>query len=155
MKFLRHLSSFLILSLSILASGQEILIVDEASELPLEGVALYNKSKTNATITNKNGVANLSVFSAGETVFVQYYGYKNRSFEMKNESSNYPFQFALQSENQNLEEVILSIARNASTRKQIAEKVSVINTKEILAQRPATGADLISLSPCVRIQKSQ
>ena len=155
MKFLRHLSSFLILSLSILASGQEILIVDEASELPLEGVALYNKSKTNATITNENGVANLSVFTAGETVFVQYYGYKNRSFEMKNESSNYPFQFALQSENQNLEEVILSIARNASTRKQIAEKVSVISTKEILAQRPATGADLISLSPGVRIQKSQ
>lgn len=155
MKFLRHLSSFLILSLSILASGQEILIVDEASELPLEGVALYNKSKTNATITNENGIANLSVFTAGETVFVQYYGYKNRSFEMKNESSNYPFQFALQSENQNLEEVILSIARNASTRKQIAEKVSVISTKEILAQRPATGADLISLSPGVRIQKSQ
>ena len=155
MKFLRHLSSFLILSLSILASGQEILIVDEASELPLEGVALYNKSKTNATITNENGIANLSVFTAGETVFVQYYGYKNRSFEMKNESSNYPFQFALQIENQNLEEVILSIARNASTRKQIAEKVSVISTKEILAQRPATGADLISLSPGVRIQKSQ
>ena len=155
MKFLRHLSSFLILSLSIWASGQEILIVDEASEFPLEGVALYNKSKTNATITNENGVANLSVFSAGETVFVQYYGYKNRSFEMKNKSPNYPFQFALQSENQNLEEVILSIARNASTRKQIAEKVSVISTKEILAQRPATGADLISLSPGVRIQKSQ
>ena len=155
MKFLRHLSSFLILSLSIWASGQEILIVDEASEFPLEGVALYNKSKTNATITNENGVANLSVFSAGETVFVQYYGYKNRSFEMKNKSPNYPFQFALQSEDQNLEEVILSIARNASTRKQIAEKVSVISTKEILAQRPATGADLISLSPGVRIQKSQ
>ena len=155
MKFLRHLSSFLILSLSIWASGQEILIVDEASEFPLEGVALYNKSKTNATITNENGVANLSVFSAGETVFVQYYGYKKRSFEMKNKSPNYPFQFALQSENQNLEEVILSIARNASTRKQIAEKVSVISTKEILAQRPATGADLISLSPGVRIQKSQ
>ena len=155
MKFLRHLSSFLILSLSIWASGQEILIVDEASGLPLEGVALYNKSKINATITNKNGIANLSVFSAGETVFVQYYGYKNRSFEMNNESPNYPFQFALQSENQNLEEIILSIARNASTRKQIAEKVSVISTKEILAQRPATGADLISLSPGVRIQKSQ
>ena len=105
MKFLRHLSSFLILSLSIWASGQEILIVDEASGLPLEGVALYNKSKTNATITNKNGIANLSVFSAGETVFVQHYGYKNRSFEMNNESPHYPFQFALQSENQNLEEV--------------------------------------------------
>ena len=51
---------------------------------------------------------------------------------MNNESPNYPFQFALQSENQNLEEIILSIARNASTRKQIAEKVSVISTKEIL-----------------------
>ena len=95
MKFLRRLSSFFILSLSIWASGQEILIVDEASEYPLEGVALYNKSKSNATITNENGVASLSFFSIGETVFVQYYGYKKRSFEMKNRSPNYPFQFAI------------------------------------------------------------
>ncbi len=136
-------------------SGQEIFIVDEISEFPLEGVALYNKSKTIATITNENGLANLSIFSLGEIIFVQYYGYKSSSFEMPNRDISSPFQFALQAENQNLDEVILSVARNASKRKQIAEKVSVISNVEILAQRPSTGADLIGMSPGVRIQKSQ
>ena len=155
MKFLRRLNLFFILSLSIWVSGQEVLIVDEDSKFPLEGVALYNKSKSNSTISNEQGIADLSIFSVGDTIFVQYYGYKSRSFKMENSNANYPFQFSLETENENLDEVILSVARNASTRKQIAEKVSVISSSEILAQSPATGADLISLSPGVRIQKSQ
>ena len=51
--------------------------------------------------------------------------------------------------------MILSVARNATTRKQIAEKVTVIDAKTIALQRPATGAELVGLSPGVRIQKSQ
>ena len=57
--------------------------------------------------------------------------------------------------NQTLNEVILSVARNATSRKQIAEKVAVIDRKNIEFQRPSSGAELVGLSPGVRIQKSQ
>ena len=155
MKFLKRLNSFFVLFLCLSVSGQEIFIVDEESKFPLEGVALYNKSKTSAIITNQKGVADLSIFSAGEVIFVQYYGYKKSSFEMPKSDTKFTLQLNLQSENQDLDEVILSVARNASKRKQIAEKVSVISNKEILTQSPSTGADLVGLSPGVRIQKSQ
>ena len=74
---------------------------------------------------------------------------------MPKSDTKFPLQLNLQAENQNLDEVILSVARNASMRKQIAEKVSVISNQEILTQGPSTGADLVGLSPGVRIQKSQ
>ena len=155
MRFLKHLRWVFFLIIPSLIIGQDIIIVDSVSKFPLEGVALFNSAKTSAAITNKQGIADLSVFSEDEIVFVQYYGFKSRNFKMENIKTNKNFLFVLQAENQNLEEVILSIARNASKRKQIAEKVSIINSKQIIAQRPATGADLISLSPGVRIQKSQ
>ncbi len=43
----------------------------------------------------------------------------------------------------------------ASNRKQIAEKVNVVSADQIKLQRPANGADLVGLTPGVRIQKSQ
>jgi len=155
MKFLKHFSSFFIFLCSVWAMGQEIVVIDEVSGIPLEGVALYNETKTTATLSNAEGVANLSLFSEGETVYVQFYGFEIRSFTMGTNQVKDRFQFILQPKDQTLEEIVLSVARNATTRKQIAEKVSIINSRDILTQRPATGADLVSLSPGVRIQKSQ
>ncbi len=155
MKFLRTLSSFIILLLCFWTTAQELVIIDGSSKDPLEGVALYNESKSTATLTNSEGVADLSLFETGELIFVQYFGFKIRSFTLGALEYNERFEFRLLPEEQALDEVILSVARNASTRKQIAEKVTIIGPQEILTQRPATGADLVSLSPGVRVQKSQ
>ena len=155
MRYLKLLSSFIILFFSIWAKGQEIVIIDGVSRFPLEGVALFNESKTTATLSNEDGIANLSIFKEGETVYVQYYGFENRSFTVEANQANDRFQFILQPKDQTLDEIVLSVARNATTRKQIAEKVSIISSKAILTQRPASGADLVSLSPGVRVQKSQ
>lgn len=155
MKFLRTLNSFIILLLSFWTTAQEIVIIDGSSQDPLEGVALYNESKSIATLTDSKGVANLSLFETGEVIFVQYFGFKSRRFNFNASEFSDSFKFTLQPEDQALDEVILSVARNATTRKQIAEKVTIIGPQEILTQRPATGADLVSLSPGVRVQKSQ
>ena len=61
----------------------------------------------------------------------------------------------MEADEQTLDEVILSVARKASNRKQIAEKVNVVSAEQIKLQRPANGADLVGLTPGVRIQKSQ
>ena len=47
------------------------------------------------------------------------------------------------------------VSTNPSKRKQIAEKVNIISSEDIITQRPSSGADLVGLSPGVRIQKSQ
>ena len=79
MKFLKHFSPFLIILCSVWAMGQEVVVIDEVSGLPLEGVALYNETKTTSTLSNEEGIANLSLFTDGETVYVQFYGFEIRS----------------------------------------------------------------------------
>ena len=59
------------------------------------------------------------------------------------------------SEDEILEEVVLSVARSQATRDKIAEQVGIISQKEIEIGAVATGADLLEISPNIRIQKSQ
>ena len=155
MKSLRCLSSFCFALLSFWIVGQEITIVDEFTNEALEGVAIYNKNKTLGTITNSKGVANLSIFPLGETVYIQFYGFKIESMKISLKELSQNFRFPIQAENETLDEVILSVARNATKRSKIAEKVNIISIKDISNQRPTSGAELVGLSPGIRIQKSQ
>ena len=155
MKSLRCLSSFCFALLSFWIVGQEITIVDEFTNEALEGVAIYNKNKTLGTITNSKGVANLSIFPLGETVYIQFYGFKIESMKISLKELSQNFRFPIQAENETLDEVILSVARNATKRSKIAEKVNIISVKDISNRRPTSGAELVGLSPGIRIQKSQ
>src|SRR6056300_916878 len=155
MKFLSKLNFFFLLIFPLCLMGQSILVIDATSSEPIKGAALFNTEKTKSILTDETGKALLSGFLENELFFIQYYGYKTLSLELSQKNIREGITIRLEAEEQNLDEVILSVARNATTRKQIAEKVSIINSKDILTQRPATGADLVSLSPGVRIQKSQ
>ncbi len=135
--------------------SQEILILDGVTGFPLEGVALFNSEKTKAIITNQEGKAPLSVFSEGDSLNIQFYGFESLKIFLGTQEFKNGISMALEPKDQTLEEVILSVGRNAVTRKQIAEKVAVIDAQTIELQRPSTGADLVGLSPGVRIQKSQ
>ena len=148
--------SFLLLLLVYTCSwGQEVLVLDGVSQFPLEGVALYNTQRTAAILTNSEGKAPLELFSTKDTLMVQFYGFESLQINLSSEELKNGFTLVLQPKDQTLEEVILSVGRNPTTRKQIAEKVVVIDAQTIALQRPLTGAELISLSPGVRIQKSQ
>ena len=135
--------------------SQEILILDGVTGFPLEGVALFNSEKTKAIITNQEGKAPLSVFSEGDSLNIQFYGFESLKIFLGPQEFKNGVTMALEPKDQTLEEVILSVGRNAVARKQIAEKVAVIDAQTIELQRPSTGADLVGLSPGVRIQKSQ
>jgi hemoglobin/transferrin/lactoferrin receptor protein len=135
--------------------SQEILILDGVTGFPLEGVALFNSEKTKAIITDQEGKAPLSVFSEGDSLNIQFYGFESLKIFLGPQEFKNGVSMALEPKDQTLEEVILSVGRNAVSRKQIAEKVAVIDAQTIELQRPSTGADLVGLSPGVRIQKSQ
>ncbi|MEL0072892.1 MAG: TonB-dependent receptor [Flavobacteriaceae bacterium] len=154
MRFLKHHSIFLFL-MPLWLLSQEILILDGVTGFPLEGVALFNSEKTKAIITNQEGKAPLSVFSEGDSLNIQFYGFESLKIFLGTQEFKNGISMALEPKDQTLEEVILSVGRNAVTRKQIAEKVAVIDAQTIELQRPSTGADLVGLSPGVRIQKSQ
>ena len=61
----------------------------------------------------------------------------------------------ISSEDEILEEVILSVARSQATRDKIAEQVAIIDQNEIESLVVGTSADILEINPNVRVQKSQ
>jgi len=155
MSYLKFHSILLLLIAPLMIQGQEVLVLDGVSDFPLEGVALYNTSKTKSILTDVEGKAPLNNFSDTDTIMVQFYGFETLKLLLSADELNNGLTILLQPKDQTLDEVILSVGRNPTARKQIAEKVAVIDAQTITLQRPATGAELVSLSPGVRIQKSQ
>jgi hemoglobin/transferrin/lactoferrin receptor protein len=150
------LTNGLIISLFFVSNysySQQVIVKDDTSNENLSDVVIFNEDKSESTITDLNGAVDLSVFSENENIYFQLLGYSTLELlkgSILNGSSIY-----LQSESQNLEEVILSVARSESNVNQIAEKVSVIKSEDLFLSSPASGAELLELSPGIRVQKSQ
>jgi len=137
-----------------LIQAQEITVIDALNSKPIPNVSLYNQSKDRNTTTDKNGKCSISFFSDNEKISFQFMGYETQSLYKKDlERMNNVI--ALKTDLKELSEVILSVARTASKKNQIAEKVSIINALEIKKKQPQTGADLLLLASGVRLQKSQ
>ena len=134
--------------------SQEITVRDSKTSVSLSNVYIYNEAKTKSIITDSEGRASLSNFSTNEKVYFQLLGYQLLEFELS-EFLNDSFEIYLDLESQNLEEVILSVARSESNADEIAEKVSVIKAEDLYLTAPASSAEVLELSPGVRIQKSQ
>ena len=151
--FLLNRLVILLFFFSTLSFGQQITVKDENTNENLPDVVIFNENKSQSIITDLDGVVDLSLFSSDENIFFQLLGYSTLEIlkiEVLNGTTIY-----LQSEIQNLEEIILSVARSESNVNQIAEKVSVIKSEDLFLSSPASGAELLELSPGVRVQKSQ
>ena len=133
--------------------GQQITIRDSETNEVLSDVAVFNDSRDKSTISDLNGNVDLGLFSNENKIYFQLLGYSLLELyldDIEDESI-----VLLSQESQNLDEVILSVARSASNVNQIAEKVSVIKSEDLFISSPSSGAEMLELSPGVRIQKSQ
>ncbi len=133
--------------------GQQITVRDSDTNEVLSDVAVFNESRDKSTISDLNGNVDLGLFSNENKIYFQLLGYSLLELyldDIEDESIVLLYQ-----ESQNLDEVILSVARSASSVNQIAEKVSVIKSEDLFISSPSSGAEMLELSPGVRIQKSQ
>ena len=133
--------------------GQQITVRDSDTNEVLSDVAVFNESRDKSTISDLNGNVDLGLFSNENKIYFQLLGYSLLELyldDIEDESI-----VLLSQESQNLDEVILSVARSASNVNQIAEKVSVIKSEDLFISSPSSGAEMLELSPGVRIQKSQ
>ena len=133
--------------------GQQITLKDSETNEVLSDVAVFNENRDKSTLSDLNGNVDLEVFSNEKKIYFQLLGYSLLELDpndIEDESIVLLYQ-----ESQNLDEVILSVARSASSVNQIAEKVSVIKSEDLFISSPNSGAEMLELSPGVRIQKSQ
>ena len=134
--------------------AQEVTVIDALTQEPIVGVSLYNQDKNRNTTTDMDGKSSLSMFSSNDIISFQFMGFELQIFS-KNELKQKNNIVSLNIDLKELSEVILSVARTPTKKNQIAEKVSIINAKQIQRSSPLTGADLLLLAPSIRLQKSQ
>lgn len=132
--------------------SQTIIVKDRQTDEPLESVVIVDE-QLNSTITNAEGVADISNLNSADLLTVSRLGYQD--YQFVNDSSQINIQVFLDQETNSLDEIVLSVARSEIPRDQIAEKVNIISKRDIEFSRPSTGAELIKLGPGIRLQKSQ
>lgn len=141
------------LLLGCISYSQQVVVKDITTAEPLSGAVITDLDSSASVITNADGLAFLGDFIPDQNLQVKMLGYRVQFFNF--EASHQLVQVLLEPESLELDEIILSVARSSNLTTQISEKVSVIEDRDIEFNQPATGADLLSISPGVRIQKSQ
>jgi hemoglobin/transferrin/lactoferrin receptor protein len=133
--------------------SQEIWVEDSNTGESLEGVLVFNEESGTNTLTDNFGKVNLKDFSSNSKVNFNLLGYQ--SIVLSIDEIKLKRVVKMTSEDEVLEEVVLSVARSQATREKIAEQVGIIDQNEIESQIVGTSADILEINPNVRVQKSQ
>ncbi|WP_031445717.1 MULTISPECIES: TonB-dependent receptor plug domain-containing protein [Arenibacter] len=135
------------------ASGQEIVILDEEDHQPIPNVIVYNWDKSRTVLSDFDGKCDLSKFDLGERITFTHIGYQNYRSTKSHAVRKGKLYLALIAEQ--LDEVVMSISKWEQQKKDIPQKISLMNAKTIEFTASQTSADLLQNSGKVFVQKSQ
>ena len=146
-------STFVFFSCLILfvSHAQEVIILDETSNEPIVGVAVYNSSKTKSFISDVDGKVSLNLFNDDEKIIFQHLSH----FKLTYQKSEVPQVIYLIMKAQDLDEIVISASKFEQTKREVPQKIISIKAKDILFANPQTSADLLKGGGQVFIQKSQ
>lgn len=142
---------FLFLQLSF---SQTITVLEEGTNEPIPGVALYNLKKTKYVVTDINGKAKLNKFNAREIIYFQNLLYEKlqlRKLEIV-EKNNLIY---LTPKVEGLDQIVISVSKFEQSKRDIPQSIVSVSANEIALANPQTSADLLENTGNVYIQKSQ
>lgn len=145
---------FLFLVCSLTIQAQKIQVVEENSQNPISGVAVYNVNKDKSGITDFDGYVDISNFSEEEEITFQHISHTILSISKAEIIANDNI-VQLSSDANTLDEIVLSVAKFEQSKKDIPQKINSITSEDITFRNPQTSADLLKSSGSVFIQKSQ
>lgn len=143
----------LVLSIASL-SGQNIQVVEQNSQEPIAGVAIFNDSKTKSDITDFDGFVNISKFDNEEEINFQHIshsGLKIRKSAILLAGNK--VQLSISADK--LEEIVLSVSKFGQQKKDISQQIVSVTSEDVKFRNPQTSADLLESTGQVYIQKSQ
>lgn len=140
--------------LPLLAFTQTLVILEEGTGEPIEGVTLISENPKAFVITNYKGQADIAAFQDAEVIQIRSISYKaaDQSFaDLKSAG----FEIRMEPTQLSLEDVVISATRWRQTSTSVPSKIISISRKDVALQNPQTAADLLGISGKVFIQKSQ
>lgn len=134
--------------------AQNIKVLDEETQDPISGVAVYNNDKTTTGVTDFDGNVDISNFNLNEKITFQHISHINLVIT-KEEIMDFGNKVNLGRKSSALEEVVLSVSKFEQKKGEITQKIASITSEDIMFSNPQTSADLLESSGNVYIQKSQ
>ncbi|MDR5591478.1 TonB-dependent receptor [Christiangramia sp. SM2212] len=137
-----------------ISAAQEITVLDNDIGEPVVNVAIFNQDKSVSTLTDITGKADISEFTDTEVIIFKAVSHVE-AFRRKREIQANDNIVLLQSLENQLEQVTLSVARFKLNKDEIPQKIISISPSEIEMASPQTSADLLESTGQVYVQKSQ
>lgn len=134
--------------------AQKVKVLDKATGKIVKNVTIFNDLQTVNLTSNNKGFADISSFKDNETIVFSHLSYavlrvKKSTLKKKN------FIVYLKKQSEQLDEIVLSVFKNAEKTNRIAEQIAVLSSKDIQNLSPQTSADLLASIPGIKVQKSQ
>ena len=150
---MKYILSGLFIFLFIFCEAQTVTVLEEGTEDPIAGVAIFNFKKNKSVFTNIDGKASLELFEENETIYFQNILYKKRAIKIA--QLGVDFTVYLTPRIEDLNEVIVSASKFEQSKRDIPQTIVNINAKDIQFENPQTSADLLESTGNVYVQKSQ
>tara|TARA_R110002020_G_scaffold303939_2_gene519455 strand:+ start:71388 stop:73793 length:2406 start_codon:yes stop_codon:yes gene_type:complete len=146
--------SFALFLISFGGFSQVITILDEETRKPVTHAALFNANKTTSAVTAYDGRVDISAFTAAETIQITHVSHLDKKTTKAAIIANGNVIYLISAENE-LNEVVLSVAKFKQQLQEIAQQVVTFSPEEVEFYNPQTAADLLESTGEVFVQKSQ
>ncbi|RLJ65494.1 hemoglobin/transferrin/lactoferrin receptor protein [Lacinutrix venerupis] len=146
------LISLFFLCLSLHTKAQDVLVLNNSTQEPIAGTAIYNKNKSKSVVTDFYGKANLDIFNTEENIYFKHISFKLYVVKKALIENN---KVLLISKSQGLDEIVISASKFKENKREVPKKIASVSASEIAFENPQTSADLLKSTGQVYIQKSQ
>ena len=134
------------------AFAQKIKVFDAETHMPVSNVAVFNDTETHISLTDDNGVINVSCFDAKDALWFKHPAYELFYLPRKNAL---PKTINLTPKVFTIDEFVVSATRTQENKKNIPYFLETIRPRSIEFKNSPTGADILTHSGYVAVQKSQ
>ncbi len=147
---------FLVFSLLITSFfySQTAKIIDKHTGKSIKNVNVFNESLTLNLSSDDNGNIDLSSFKNNEIIVFSHVVYSVLKAK-KSSLTKTKYKVYLTKQQEELNEVVLSIFKKPEKPSRIAEQIAFLDAKDIKKISPQTSADLLAVIPGIKVQKSQ
>ncbi|MEZ4911608.1 MAG: TonB-dependent receptor [Saprospiraceae bacterium] len=133
--------------------SQTVSVVDDDTDMALEGAEFISENTQQSCITNKDGKADISFLQESDTIQIRHLGYETKRVSLHSLMKN--LMVRLEPTDFKIDQVVVVGTRWQQNAPKVPSKIATITSRDIALQNPQTAADLLGTSGKIFIQKSQ
>jgi len=134
--------------------SQTITVLDKTNLQPLQFVTVSCNNSKITVITNNNGMVNIDNFKNADSIYFNHVSYTGKAYSKK-ELEKCKFKVLMSEKSYSIDEIVVSASKFEEKRKDVAQPIEVIKTKELMFQSQPTTSEVMQNTGNVFVQKSQ